>query len=129
MHSISITWPNAHECTLSRRRSRVRPTGPTKPSIQLTQLSEYLPYLYVQLYRGLEYRLNYGRIRRLASSELLSEIREIKERLAKLESMLRYIIERNIEEAEPFPDEVEAIRSDDELIDLNEIKQRLLRNK
>jgi len=62
----------------------------------------------------------------LSSSELLSEIKEIKERLAKLESMLRFIIERNIEEEEPLPDEIEAIESKDELIDINEIKRKLM---
>jgi len=62
----------------------------------------------------------------LSSSELLSEIKEIKERLARLESMLRFIIERNIEEEEPLPDEIEAIESEDELIDINEIKRRLI---
>ncbi|MCD6488322.1 MAG: hypothetical protein J7K21_03760 [Desulfurococcales archaeon] len=46
----------------------------------------------------------------MVEAELLSEIREIKERLARIESMLRFIIERNIEEAEPLPDEVEAIK-------------------
>jgi len=60
--------------------------------------------------------------------ELLSEIREIKERLARVESMLRFIIEKNIEEVEPLPDEVEAIKSEDELVDLDEIEQRLKRN-
>jgi len=60
--------------------------------------------------------------------ELLSEIREIKERLARVESMLRFIIEKNIEEAEPFPDEVEAIKSEDELVDLDEIERKLKRN-
>ena len=62
----------------------------------------------------------------MSSSELLSEIKEIKERLAKLESMLRFIIERNIEEEEPLPDEIEAIESKDELIDINEIKRKLM---
>ena len=62
----------------------------------------------------------------MSSSELLSEIREIKERLARLESMLRFIIERNIEEEEPLPDEIEAIESKDELIDINEIKRKLM---
>ncbi len=62
----------------------------------------------------------------MSSSELLSEIKEIKERLAKLESMLRFIIERNIEEEEPLPDEIEAIESKDELIDINEIKRKLI---
>ncbi|OYT57401.1 MAG: hypothetical protein B6U76_01110 [Desulfurococcales archaeon ex4484_217_2] len=58
-------------------------------------------------------------------TELLSEIREIKERLAKVESMLRYIIEKNLEEEEPLPDEIEAIKSKDELIDLSDIKRKL----
>jgi len=62
----------------------------------------------------------------LSSPELLSEIKEIKERLARLESMLRFIIERNIEEEEPLPDEIEAIESEDELIDINEIKRKLV---
>ena len=65
----------------------------------------------------------------MISSELLLEIREIKERLIRVESMLRFIIERNIEETEPLPDEIEAIKSEDELVDLDEIKQRLMRNK
>jgi len=43
--------------------------------------------------------------------------------------MLRFIIEKNIEEEEPLPDEIEAIKSKDELVDLDEIKQRLLGNK
>ncbi len=64
----------------------------------------------------------------MASSELLLEIREIKERLARLESMIRFIIERNIEETEPLPDEIDAIKSEDELIDLDEIKQKLTGN-
>ena len=62
----------------------------------------------------------------MSSSELLSEIKEIKEKLARLESMLRFIIERNIEEEEPLPDEIEAIESKDELIDINEIKRKLI---
>ncbi len=65
----------------------------------------------------------------MASSELLSEIQEIKERLARMESMLRFIIEKNIEEEEPLPDEIEAIESKDELVDLDEIKQKLMGNK
>ncbi len=63
----------------------------------------------------------------MSSPELLSEIKEIKERLARLESMLRFIIERNIEEEEPLPDEVEAIESEDELVDINEIKRKLIK--
>ncbi|MCD6195289.1 MAG: hypothetical protein J7J82_00685 [Staphylothermus sp.] len=59
----------------------------------------------------------------------MSEIREIKERLARVESMLRFIIEKNIEEAEPLPDEIEAIESKDELVDLDEVKQKLLKSK
>jgi len=65
----------------------------------------------------------------MSSSELLSEIKEIKERLARVESMLRFIIEKNIEEVEPFPDEIEAIESEDELVDLDEIKRKLLGSK
>ena len=65
----------------------------------------------------------------MSSPELLSEIREIKERLARVESMLRFIIEKNIEEVEPLPDEIEAIKSKDELVDLDEIKRKLLGSK
>ncbi|RLG84178.1 MAG: hypothetical protein DRO40_02125 [Thermoprotei archaeon] len=65
----------------------------------------------------------------MSSSELLSEIKEIKERLARVESMLRFIIEKNIEEVEPLPDEIEAIESEDELVDLDEIKRKLLGSK
>jgi len=63
----------------------------------------------------------------LSSPELLSEIKEIKERLARPESMLHFIIERNIEEEEPLPDKIEAIESEDELIDINEINRKLNR--
>ena len=65
----------------------------------------------------------------MSGPELLSEIREIKERLARVESMLRFIIERNVEEVEPLPDEIEAIESKDELVDLDEIKRKLLGSK
>ena len=65
----------------------------------------------------------------MTSSELLSEIQEIKKRLARMESMLRFIIEKNIEEEEPLPDEIEAIESKDELVDLDEIKRKLMGNK
>jgi len=65
----------------------------------------------------------------MSSPELLSEIREIKERLARVESMLRFIIEKNIEEVEPLPDEIEAIKSKDELVDLDEIKRKFLGSK
>lgn len=40
---------------------------------------------------------------------------------------MRFIIERNIEEVEPLPDEIEAIDADDEIIDLDEIKRKLMR--
>ena len=63
----------------------------------------------------------------LSSSEILVEIREIKERLEKLETMLRFIIERHVEEDEPLPDEAEAIMTRDELVDLDEVKKRLLK--
>jgi len=46
-----------------------------------------------------------------------------------MESMLRFIIEKNIEEEEPLPDEIEAIESKDELVDLDEIKRKLMGNK
>ncbi len=46
----------------------------------------------------------------MASSELLSEIQEIREMLTRIESMLRFIIEKHVKEAESLPDEVEAIR-------------------
>ncbi len=42
--------------------------------------------------------------------------------------MLRFIIERNIREDEPLPDEIEAIKAEDELVDLDEIKRKLVRN-
>lgn len=64
----------------------------------------------------------------MASSEIFLEIREIKEKLARVESMLRFIIERNIGEDEPLPDEIEAIKAEDELVDLDEIKRKLMRN-
>jgi len=64
----------------------------------------------------------------LPSSELLSEIREIKKRLARIESMLRLMVEKNLSEEEPLPDEVEAIQSRDELVDLDEIRRKLLKD-
>lgn len=63
----------------------------------------------------------------LSSSELLSEIREIKRRLAQIESMLRLVVEKSLAEEEPLPDEVEAIQSRDELVDLDEVKRKLLK--
>ncbi|BES80465.1 hypothetical protein [Pyrodictium abyssi] len=63
----------------------------------------------------------------MSSSELLSGIREIKRRLAQIESMPRLVVEKNLAEEEPLPDEVEAIQSRDELVDLDEVKRKLLR--
>ncbi|RUM47752.1 MAG: hypothetical protein DSY37_01435 [Hyperthermus sp.] len=63
----------------------------------------------------------------MSSSELLSEIREIKRRLAQIESMLRLVVEKDLAEEEPLPDEAEAIQSRDELVDLDEIRRKLLR--
>ena len=62
----------------------------------------------------------------MAGSELLVELREIREKLEKLETMLRFIIERHVEEDEPLPDEAEAIKAEDELVDLREVKEKLL---
>ena len=53
------------------------------------------------------------------------EIRELKERLARVESLLRLLLERHVQEDEPLPDEVEAIESKEELVELEEIKERL----
>ena len=61
----------------------------------------------------------------MPASEILTELREIKEKLTKVESMLRFIIEKNVGEEEPLPDEVEALESTDELVDLDEVKKQL----
>ncbi len=53
------------------------------------------------------------------------EIRELKERLARVESLLRLLLERDVQEDEPLPDEIEAIESKEELVELEEIKERL----
>jgi len=53
------------------------------------------------------------------------EIRELKERLARVESLLRLLLERHVQEDEPLPDEIEAIESKEELVELEEIKERL----
>ncbi len=63
----------------------------------------------------------------MSGPELLSEIREIKERLARVKSMLRFVIERNIEEVEPLPDEIKAIKSKDELVDLDKNQAKVTR--
>ncbi len=63
----------------------------------------------------------------MSGPELLSEIREIKERLARVKSMLRFVIERNIEEVEPLPDEIKTIKSKDELVDLDKNQAKVTR--
>lgn len=40
---------------------------------------------------------------------------------------MRFIVERNIEEVEPFPDEIEAIKSEEELIDIDGIKRKYMK--
>ena len=59
---------------------------------------------------------------------MLSEIREVRERLSRIESMLRFIIERNIMEDDALPDEVSAIESDDELVDYKSVRDQLVKN-
>ncbi len=43
--------------------------------------------------------------------------------------MLCFIIEKDIEEKEPLSDEIEAIKSKEDLVGLEEIKQKLLQSK
>ncbi len=64
----------------------------------------------------------------LAEYDVLSEIREVRERLSRIESMLRFIIERNIMEDDALPDEASAIESDDELVDYRSVRDQLVRN-
>jgi len=64
----------------------------------------------------------------LAEYDVLSEIREVRERLSRIESMLRFIIERNIMEDDALPDEVSAIESDDELVDYKSVRDQLVKN-
>ncbi len=59
---------------------------------------------------------------------MLSEIRKVGERLSRIESMLRFIIERNIMEDDALPDEASAIESDDELIDYKSVRDQLVKN-
>ena len=59
---------------------------------------------------------------------MLSEIREVRERLSRIESMLRFIIERNIMEDDALPDEASAIKSDDELVDYRSVRDQLVKN-
>lgn len=61
----------------------------------------------------------------LPSSKVLAEIREIKERLEKLEAMSHFIIEKHIGD-KPLPDEAEAIRTSDELVNLDKVRKKLL---
>jgi len=42
--------------------------------------------------------------------------------------MLRLVVEKNLAEEEPLPDEVEAIQSRDELVDLDEVERKLLKS-
>ena len=62
----------------------------------------------------------------MAAYDVLSEIREVRERLSRIESMLRFIIEKNILEDEALPDEVSAIESEDELIDYRSVREKLV---
>ena len=64
----------------------------------------------------------------MAEYDVLSEIREVRERLSRIESMLRFIIERNIMEDDALPDEVSAIESDDELVDYKSVRDQLVKN-
>ncbi len=61
----------------------------------------------------------------LAGYDVLSEIREVRERLSRIESMLRFIIERNIMEDDALPDEVSAIGSEDELVNYRRVRSQL----
>ncbi len=56
---------------------------------------------------------------------MISEIRKVRERLSRIESMLRFIIERNIMEDNVLPDEVSAIGSEDELVDYRRVRGQL----
>ena len=62
----------------------------------------------------------------MAGYDVLSEIREVRERLSRIESMLRFIIEKNVLEDEALPDEVSAIESEDELIDYRSVREKLI---
>jgi len=61
----------------------------------------------------------------LAGYDVLSEIRKVREWLSRIESMLKFIIERNIMEDDALPDEVSAIGSDDELVDYRRVRSLL----
>lgn len=62
----------------------------------------------------------------MSTLEPLSEISKVKEELAELELMPRFTIEVSIEEEDPLPDEIEAIESRGELIDVSVIKRELV---
>ena len=62
------------------------------------------------------------------SGSASTEIEEIRRSLRNIESMLRYILERNIEEDDASPDEIEAIEMDDELISLDKLRKSLKKN-
>ncbi len=64
----------------------------------------------------------------LAEYDVISEIRKFRERLSRIESMLRFIIERNIMKDDALPDEVSAIESDDELVDYKSVRDQLVKN-
>ena len=61
----------------------------------------------------------------MAGYDVLSEIRKVREWLSRIESMLKFIIERNIMEDDALPDEVSAIGSDDELVDYRRVRSLL----
>ena len=64
----------------------------------------------------------------LAEYDVISEIRKFRERLSRIESMLRFIIERNIMKDDALPDEVSAIESYDELVDYKSVRDQLVKN-
>ncbi len=52
-----------------------------------------------------------------------TELEEIRRKLETIESMVRLLLEREIPEDEPLPDEIEAIESEDELISLEDVRK------
>jgi len=57
---------------------------------------------------------------------LLSGIRGVRERLSRIESMLRFIIEKSILEIESLSDEVSSIELEDVLVDYRSVRGGLL---
>ena len=57
---------------------------------------------------------------------LLSGIRGVRERLSRIESMLRFIIEKSILEVESLSDEVSSIELEDVLVDYRSVRGGLL---